>query len=166
MRRRIPLFNAFVFATAVVASGCSTPDPDRFDELQKIRMTIKGQMFELWVADEPLEQQQGLMEVTQEEMADLPDGTKRGMIFVFNNEAFRSFWMKNVIIPLDIAFINSEGIVVAMHTMAPLDDRLGQYTSGEPARYAIETNAHVLFDLGLSPSDTVEIPAEALKRTP
>ncbi len=156
-------------ATSLLAAQC-TPSkpkgPEGFDNLQKVRMTIRGQAFELWVADEPAVTTRGLMFVTREEMAPLPDGTERGMLFVFQYESRQSFWMKNTIIPLDIAYINSSGEVVSVHTMAPLDVRPGQYPSGSPAKYAIEVNANVFVDLGLESGDKVEIPVSALKRSP
>ncbi len=156
-------------ATSLLASQC-TPSkpkgPEGFENRQKVRMTIRGQAFELWVADEPAATTRGLMFVTREELAPLPDGTERGMLFVFQYESRLSFWMKNTIIPLDIAYINSSGKVVSVHTMAPLDVRPGQYPSGLPAKYAIEVNANVLVDLGLESGDQVEIPVSALKRSP
>ena len=62
--------------------------------------------------------------------------------------------------------MNSSGVVVATHTMAPLDERLGQYPSVSPAQYAIEVNAGVWDDVGLQTGERIEIPASLLKRTP
>jgi uncharacterized membrane protein (UPF0127 family) len=106
------------------------------------------------------------MQVTSDQMAPLPDGTERGMLFIFDHEQYLSFWMKDTIIPLDIAYLDTSGIVVATHTMAPLDDRWGQYPSGSPARYAIEVNAGVWEDLGLRAGDHIDIPGSVLKRAP
>jgi hypothetical protein len=88
------------------------------------------------------------------------------MLFVFDHEQRLSFWMKNTVIPLDIAYLDSGGIIVSTHTMAPLDDRVGQYPSGSPAQFVIEVNANVLTDLGVGVGDRIEIPTSALKRTP
>ncbi len=41
-----------------------------------------------------------------------------GMLFVFNEEAERNFWMKNTLIPLDILFIRGDGIITHIHHMA------------------------------------------------
>jgi len=49
--------------------------------------------------------------------------------------------------------------------MAPLDERPGQYPSGKPARFAIEVNAGVFTDLGLTAGDKITIPDLVLKRT-
>ena len=147
-------------------ASCTPNEPNELDALGTVQLSIKDQPFELWIADDPLERERGLMFVTAEQMADLPDGTKRGMLFVFDHEQYLAFWMKNTIIPLDVAYTDSDGIIVAIHTMAPLDTRFNQYPSGVPARYAIEVNAGVFEDLGVKAGDRIEIPVPALKRTP
>ena len=66
--------------------------------------------------------------------------------------------------PLDIAYLDADGVVVSQYTMIPLDTRLGQYPSRRPAQYAIEVSAKVFSDLGLEVGDLLEIPATLLKR--
>lgn len=146
--------------------GPSSPTPDELDALGTARLTIKAQPFLLWVADDSAEQTQGLMFVTAERMTTLSDGTERGMIFIFDHEREMSFWMKNTIIPLDIAYVDSQGKIVKTYTMAALDDRIGQYTSDAPARYAIEVNAGVWDRLGVTAGDRIEIPSTLLKHAP
>ena len=50
--------------------------------------------------------------------------------------------------------------------MAPLDERPGQYSSGSPAKYAIEVNAGVWERIGLDPGDVVAVPSPLLKHPP
>ena len=66
-----------------------------------------------------------MMFITEEQMAPLPDGTERGMLFVFDHSVRDSFWMKNTVIPLDVAYIATDGTVITTYTMAPLDGRHG-----------------------------------------
>ena len=35
-----------------------------------------------------------------------------GMLFVYNESEQRSFWMKNTYVPLSIAFIGADGIII------------------------------------------------------
>ena len=159
---------AIVLSAALVfyGSSCTPPRPEELDKLGTIDVPIKNANFRLWIADDSSEQQNGLMHVTAERMASLPDGTHRGMIFIFDHEQRLNFWMRNTIIPLDIAYLDSSGVVVATHTMAPLDERPNQYPSGKPARYAIEVNASVFTDLGLKANDRITLPESLLKRRP
>lgn len=62
-----------------------------------------------------------------------------GMLFVFKREKYLNFWMKNVTIPLSIAYINKNGVIIDIQKMKPLDTtRL--YPSKYPAKYALEVN--------------------------
>ena len=67
-------------------------------------------------------------------------GIDEGMIFIFPNSRKVSFWMKNTLIPLDIAYFTSHGRLVEVMTMVP-DDGVKSYPSSEKILYAIETNA-------------------------
>ena len=64
----------------------------------------------------------------------LADG--EGMLFVFEKDELLSFWMKNTLIPLSIAFISSEGRIMEIHDMEP--GNLDPVHSGRSVRYALE----------------------------
>jgi uncharacterized membrane protein (UPF0127 family) len=144
----------------------SVASPAAFARMGTVDVVIRGQKFQLWIADEEDERENGLMNVTAEQLAALPDGTERGMIFVFPDSRIRSFWMKDTIVPLDIAYIDPEGTVVNTYTMAPLDERIWQYPSDLPAQYAIEVNGGVWARLGVSSGEHVELPDSVLKHSP
>ncbi len=144
-------------------TGCAPTQPNELDKLGTTRITIKNKAFELWIADEDDERLRGLMFINAEQMAPLSDGTERGMIFLFNYSGRGSFWMKNTIIPLDIAYITTEGVVDKIYTMAALDDRSNQYPPDNPYRITIELNAGSMAKLGLKKGDVIKIPAELLK---
>ncbi len=153
---------------AGLAAGCSgsaTPENrNELDSMQKARITIKGTNFEVWLALTPLQQERGLMQVTEQQLAPLQDGTQRGMLFVFSDERQLSFWMYNTIIPLDIGYIRADGEIVSKYTMAPLETRL--YPSVEPAQFALELRAGLLDELGIGVGDHVELPDSVLKSIP
>jgi uncharacterized membrane protein (UPF0127 family) len=148
-------------------AGCS-PEPAAPNRLET--MTVEDdiilagdQRFKVWVADNTRERERGLMRVTAEQMAPLPGGVERGMWFIFPHDqsASHGFWMRNVPIPLDIAFVRADGTIVTIHTMAPLDERM--YRSDAPYRFALEVNANVFSRLGVRPGDRLDIPESLLK---
>ncbi len=62
-----------------------------------------------------------------------------GMLFIDRDERVREFWMKNTTIPLDIAYMDSGGRILELHQMDPVEPER-RYSSGIPARYALETH--------------------------
>jgi uncharacterized membrane protein (UPF0127 family) len=83
-------------------------------------------------------------------------GVNRGMLFVYPEEQKLSFWMKNTLIPLSIAFIDSEKRIVDIQDMKPLDDEPPSYVSADPARYALEVNRGFFEERGVKVGDRVE----------
>ena len=69
-----------------------------------------------------------------------------GMLFVFDREQQLSFWMKDTLIPLSIAYINESGRIVDIQDMQPLDET--PHPSAEPARYALEVTRSFFVDEG------------------
>ena len=114
--------------------------------------TIGSCVFYLEVAESSEERALGLM--GREFL-----GEDRGMIFVFNRPQVLSFWMKNTLIPLDIAYVDEELMVVAVQTMRPGheagSDSLPIYTSAAPSQYAIEINEGKTAECGIAPGSTV-----------
>ena len=64
----------------------------------------------------------------------LKDG--EGMIFVYDRDDILSFWMKNTLVPLSIAFITSEGRIIEIKDMYPGD--LKNVVSSRSVRFALE----------------------------
>ncbi len=166
MSGKAGILASLAILASTVGMNCSPSEPNELDKLGTVDMSIKDKAFTLWIANDYGEQEKGLMGVTAEQMADLPNGTRRGMIFIFDSAHELSFWMKDTIIPLDIAYVGADGTIVSTYTMAPLDDRYGQYPSREPARFAIEVNAGVWTELGVKAGDRLTIPDSVLKRAP
>jgi len=85
------------------------------------------------LADAPGEWQTGLMHRTVVE---------RGMLFVFPEERPQAFWMKNTLVPLDIAYFRADGTWVSSARMDPcVEDPCVSYPSAAPAQYALELPA-------------------------
>lgn len=103
------------------------------------------------IADEADEQARGLMNRKRL-------GEERGMLFVYTEEREMSFWMKDTFIPLSIAYIDSEGRIVDIQDMKPLDDKPPSYVSAKPAQYALEVNKGFFDERGVKVRDEVQLP--------
>jgi uncharacterized membrane protein (UPF0127 family) len=112
-------------------------------------MQIGAKPFTLEIADTDELRQKGLMRRDS-----MPKD--QGMIFVFLDEAPRSFWMKNTRIPLDIIYLDARGRIVSIKQMKPFD--LTGTPSDGPAQYAIELNEGTASKLGIKPGDTLDLP--------
>lgn len=64
----------------------------------------------------------------------LPAG--RGMLFVFQESRIRSFWMRNTLIPLDIAYLDENLRIVDIQPMDPETEE--GHPSARPAMFALE----------------------------
>lgn len=94
------------------------------------------------------ERAQGLM--YREE---LPDGT--GMLFVFQDNAHRAFWMANTYIPLDIAYMDPSYRIIDIVAMEPLVTET--YPSSGPAMFALEVRQGWFGEHGIGVGDQPEI---------
>lgn len=103
------------------------------------------------IADDPWEEARGLMYRTAL-------GEDRGMLFVYPDERPLSYWMRNTLIPLSIAYIDSKGRITDILDMKPLDDRPPHYVSSEPAQYALEVNQGFFKEQGVKVGDHAELP--------
>ena len=92
---------------------------------------------------------------------------KSGMLFRFENEqsANNAFWMYRTLIPLDIAFIDSDGRIVAINTMQPCESSspsdCPSYPAGAAYHSALEVNGGYFAERGIKVGDCVSIPEEA-----
>ncbi|CAJ1435558.1 unnamed protein product, partial [Effrenium voratum] len=97
-----------------------TPKPG----LSHLNATVEGDTTPMLQA--PL---RGLM--FRHEMAD-----GQAMLFRWTEDAPRSFWMENTLIPLDIIYVNFDGNIVSIKQAMPLSTR--SVRSDEPASFAVE----------------------------
>lgn len=142
---RTSLLCRAVAALALVAAvpACAAKGP---------YVELKGQRYSIELAEDDASRAQGLMERTQ--MA-----ADHGMLFVFDDDAPRAFWMKNTKIPLDMLFFDAERHLVSVqHDVPPcVADPCPAYSSGAPARYVLELNSGHARRLGLTPGDELRI---------
>ncbi len=79
----------------------------------------------------------------------------QGMLFIFNDDDIRYFWMKNTPLPLDMIFIDKDKKIVKIRkNTKPFT--LQSYSSVLPARYVVEVNAGFTDSFQIKEGDTID----------
>ena len=135
---------AVALALALVVAGCTSdaakqrslsPDeiPPSLVGLPLAFVEIGDLVLHVAVADTPESRRHGLMGI-----ADF--GAVDGMVFVYDTPTETGFYMKDVPVPLDIAFVGADGTVLAVLAMPLCEaEPCPLYHSPAPFRWAIET---------------------------
>lgn len=135
-----------VLAALLLLIGCNQQPSSG---LATVTMQLGGKSFTLEVADRTATRAFGLMR--RDSLS--ADG---GMIFIFDREEERRFWMKDVRFPLDILYIDSTGKVVSVKQMKAYDT--SSTPSEGPAQYAIELNEGAAKSAGVKAGMTLKLP--------
>ena len=140
---RLSVFRFAAIALAVTLQACAAKGPS---------IELKGQSYSIELAEDDASREHGLMD-----RMSMP--TDHGMLFVFQNDAPRAFWMKNCKFPQDMLFFDENRKLVSVQHDVPActADPCPAYSSGAPARYVLELNAGQAKKLGLTPGDELTI---------
>ncbi len=139
----------------LVVSGCSEPDLQPPPRVARLKLQVGQRELNTEVAYSNVSRRRGLMFRKALEK-------DSGMLFVFPRKKMLSFWMKDTLIPLSIAYIDDSGKVLQIKDMAPRDE-----TSVESdffVRYALEVDRGWYEKAGLKEGDS--IPGFAAKVAP
>ncbi len=130
---------------------------DTYSETLEKRINIYNKenvvvQVEAEIADTPEERMRGLM--FRKSL-----GQKEGMFFVFPQEGFKGFWMKNTYIPLDIIFISEDLKVssIVKDARPCKGDHCRTYKSEYPVKYALEVNSRFADQYGIIEGMRIEI---------
>ena len=74
---------------------------------------------------------------------------QRGMVFAFTQENTHCMWMRNTYVPLSVAFIDTDGVIINIEDMQPQTET--SHCSKKPARYALEMNQGWFAQRGIKP---------------
>lgn len=120
-------------AVSAFCSGCSGPP-------EEMALSIGPHSFEVEVAATPERMQRGLSH--RDYLAE-----NRGMLFIFPAAAKRCMWMRDTLLPLSVAFLDSEGWILNIATMQP--NSLEMHCSEGAGEYALEMNAGWFAERGI-----------------
>jgi hypothetical protein len=74
---------------------------------------------------------------------------QRGMLFVFSRENTHCMWMRNTFIPLSVAFMDADGVIINIEDMQPQTE--SNHCARKPARFALEMNQGWFAQRGIKP---------------
>lgn len=110
-----------------------------------------SKLIDIEIAETEEQRQQGLMYRTE-----IPDDW--GMAFIFFDETSGGFWMKNVFVPLSIAFFDSDGEIVRIMDMEPCEtDSCPTYNPGVSYVGALEVAEGSFAEWGIEEGDSIRI---------
>src|SRR5262249_46000120 len=116
-------------------------------QLPEIGLTINGHKLAAEVARTEDTRMEGLMHRRV-----LPEN--RGMLFVFRESALHAMWMMNTYIPLSVAFLDANGVIINIEDMQP--HTRDPPPAAKPAKYALEVNRGWFKKRGIKPGARVE----------
>jgi uncharacterized membrane protein (UPF0127 family) len=145
---------AAVTATAAPVPAPPPPDVSQEQNLPAVALHVGPALLHTQIASTPEEQEKGLMFYPS-----LPDND--GMIFLLPEVGPATFWMKNTLIPLSVAYIDRNGVILEIHDMKPLDTSITRSDSDQVA-YALEANLHWFALNGVKPGDRIDPPPATL----
>ena len=141
---------------ALSQTACAQSDDPMHLLFDLAPMTVTTEIGRLDIAVEiarsPVERSRGLMFRER-----LPQG--QGMLFVFEEPDFLSFWMKNTPQPLDIIYMAQDGKVVSIRAGEPFST--DTIPSGGPAQFVLELARGEAERIGLKTGDIFSHPSIA-----
>ncbi|WP_019022718.1 DUF192 domain-containing protein [Thioalkalivibrio sp. ALE23] len=135
-----------VLVAALLLAAPAAATPPEHDGLPETTLEVGDRELTVELAADDASRSQGLM--FREALAD-----DRGMLFIWDTPDRRAMWMRNTLIPLDVAFIDGDGEITNIETMAPETTRL--HWSVAPIEYALEVNAEWFAQHGIEAGDRI-----------
>jgi uncharacterized membrane protein (UPF0127 family) len=151
-RTKFILVVSLAIAVAACADTSSTPDGDAANRAQVVIESEDDTVrVDVEIADDDHERRTGLMGRTSL-------AADAGMAFLFPEPTSSSFWMKDTLIPLSIAFWNEAGDVVAILDMHPCpEEPCPSYDPGVEFSGALEVNQGFFEEHGVEVGDRVRL---------
>ena len=124
----------FLLTITSLLVSCFGKSEETGIKFEKAKLKISGKVISVELAKTPAQQQQGLMY-----RKSLPKDS--GMLFIFSDEDYRSFWMKNTWIDLSIGYFDKNRVlkeIIDMKATTTLDINPPTYPSQHKSQYALE----------------------------
>ena len=157
--KKKPFFLSLLLFGALL-TACNDDPEQEVIETEPVEFTKEGELYiiktardtiqklDIEFAETAFERETGLMYRKSME-------TKQGMLFLYDQEAPRAFYMKNTYIPLDIIYFGSDSTAVSFQENAePLDET--PLPSEAPAQFILEINAGLVQEWNIEKGDKID----------
>lgn len=149
------LIVAFFFFVALNTSNCFSTKVCRVHFLEtlvrkSVKITLPNGSLKAEVADTSASREEGLSG-----RSGLRDG--HGMLFVFDLPGRYGFWMKDMSFPIDMVWINENGVVVNVVENAKPEDYPMTYINQAGASYVLEIGANKAREYGIYLGSKIKI---------
>ena len=135
MRRRFGFPVILSLMVAACSSGGDAPSGTPSGSAARVTFAGTSATLTVEIADTDAERHEGLSG-----RSSLPADT--GMVFVWDQPVETTFWMKDTLIPLSIAFVAEDGRILAIHEMDPCEaDPCPTFGAPAPFSAAVEAPA-------------------------
>lgn len=149
-------------AGLLILAGCQPPDPAP-SSAPSISRREPGQLYlnqaqpklptlKLWIGSQEVETEiaRRVTEIATGMMhrTNMVEGT--GMLFVFARPEPRSFYMRNTLVPLSIAYIDPAGEILEIHDMQP-EDQSPVDSASDRVQFALEVPQGWFGKVGIKP---------------
>jgi uncharacterized membrane protein (UPF0127 family) len=146
----------FIILVGLFIQGKLTKNPNSNSNLPTHYLTIDKTKIQVEISDTNSKREKGLSG-----RSSLDEG--KGMLFIFpQKEVTARFWMKDMLIPIDIIWIkNGKIIQIDKNAQPPVkgtpDNKLQLYTTKEPVNYVLEVPAGYSDKSGFSAGDGIDL---------
>lgn len=142
-------------AAALLALAAAVPALAQSDGMSRAVVEAQGETFRVDVADTPALRSRGLGGRARL-------GPDEGMLFVYRQKDRYAYWMKGMLIPIDIIWLDNTRVVHIEHRVQPppegaSDYELDNYRPDAPANMVLELAAGRAEAIGLSEGDRVRV---------
>lgn len=144
---------ALLITTLLAATVCAQ-NPDRIYQLKDLKtatITAGAKKIKVWIMNTPTKRNEGMMFLTDKDVR-----MDQGMLFVFASPQPLGFWMRNTLIPLDIAYADKTGKILNTAQMKALDE--SNVPSKGASLYALEMKKGAFKKLGIKAGMKLGIP--------
>ncbi|QYA25480.1 DUF192 domain-containing protein [Gramella sp. MT6] len=159
MKKRILSLAGLSLFISLSFTSCEEDKKEEVIETEPITFTKEGELYmikasgdtlkklDIELAESDYEHQTGLM--YRENMED-----DQGMLFIYDSERVRSFYMKNTYIPLDIIYYAADSTLVSIQKNATPRDETSLPSEG-PAQFVLEINGGLSDQWGVEQGDKI-----------